>query len=108
MGDQRQGRTARPEVIFAAGQHARLRQMQPADAVPDHGRRRLDLTPAALGVVVGELALEGGADVSTPAAGWATRSPIESSRSSITPGAPELSILTTQLGVVGGPVIWLR
>ena len=33
---------------------------------------------------------------------------IESSRSSITPGAPELSILTTSSASSAGPVIWLR
>ncbi len=31
-----------------------------------------------------------------------------SSRSSITPGAPELSILTTMSASSAGPVIWLR
>jgi hypothetical protein len=33
---------------------------------------------------------------------------IESSRSSITPGAPELSIFTTSSASSAGPVIWLR
>src|SRR5439155_898668 len=33
---------------------------------------------------------------------------IESSRSSITPGAPELSILTTSSASSAGPVIWFR
>src|ERR1700731_3983062 len=33
---------------------------------------------------------------------------LESSRSSITPGAPELSIFTTSSASSAGPVIWLR
>ena len=43
-----------------------------------------------------------------PSSVWSHSLTIESSRSSMTPGAPELSILTTRSASSAGPVIWLR
>src|SRR5882724_337589 len=45
---------------------------------------------------------------SMPRCKFSQRFAIESSRSSITPGAPEFSILTTRSASSAGPVIWLR